>query len=240
VSGAWHSHARTDAGRVREHNEDAVLELADERLWCVADGMGGHHDGAHASALTVATLADYRASAHRGIATARLGELVARCHTALQRRARERGVDTVGCTLAVLTLHRGSALASWCGDARVYRVRRGRLLEMTRDHAVGVESDDRDRHLSIPPIEHGRAALTAAIGDGGASPRLEHAWFTLDPGDRFAICTDGLTKEASDREILDDTATADCVEDQVARLFGRYLERGARDNIGVIGVAADA
>lgn len=236
VSGAWRSFARTEAGRVREHNEDAVLELGAERLWCVADGMGGHHEGAHASTLAVATLRGYRASAYRGIALARLESLVRHCNDELLRHARDRGVDVVGCTLAVLTMHGRSALASWCGDARVYRARRGKLLVLTRDHSAGAESDDRDRHASPGPVTANRSALTAALG-GGQTPQLEHSWFALEEDDRFLLCTDGLFKEVSDEEILDHLLTADSAESAVGALCARYHARGARDNVGLVGIA---
>lgn len=232
------SHAMTDAGRVRGHNEDAVLELGAESLWCVADGMGGHHDGAHASALAVKALARYRASPHRGIALARLEMLVARCNEMLLRHARDRDVDIIGCTLAVLTLHGTSALASWCGDARVYRLRGERLLGLTRDHSVGAESDDRDLHVQPEPHQHGRAALTAAVG-GGQTPRLEHSWFALEAGDRFVLCTDGLVKELDDAEIAQALGSNDSAEAAVTTLFERYHQRGARDNIGIVGVTVD-
>jgi len=237
MDGVWHSHAVTDAGRVRGHNEDAVLELGEQRLWCVADGMGGHQDGAHASALAIAALRGYHASPHRGITLARLQGLAVRCNDALLRHARDHALDVVGCTLAVLTLHDGSALVSWCGDARVYRLRRGRLQALTRDHSVGAESDDRDRHVLPEPVEHGRSALTAAIG-GAASTRLEHGWFTLDEQDRFLLCTDGLVKDVEEDEILGELRDAASIEAAVAALFARYYRRGAHDNIGVVGVSA--
>ena len=235
MSVSWRSHARTDAGQVRTHNEDAILELAEEGLWSVADGMGGHHQGDYASALAVSLLREYRASPYRGVALARLGRLVGRCNDALLRHARAHGVDVVGCTLAVLTLHGRSALASWCGDARIYRVRRGRLRVLTRDHSVGCEFDDRDRHEPPEPEPRNRAALTAAVG-GERTPRLEHGWFALDDGDRFLLCTDGLVKEVSDAEILADVHEARSAEGAVEALFARYRERGARDNVGLVAV----
>lgn len=233
------SHACTDAGRVRAHNEDAVLELDAEQLWCVADGMGGHHHGAYASGLAVGTLAGYRTSRFRGTALARLEALMIGCHDELLRHARERNVDVIGCTLAVLTLHGCSAVASWCGDARVYRVRRGRLLSMTRDHSVGAESDDRDRHRSPDAMSIGRSALTTAIG-GGRTPRLEHACFDLAPHDRFVLCTDGLNKELDDAEILSHAQSGPALGDIVASLFALYRERGARDNVGLVIVGPSA
>ena len=229
----WTSHSYTDTGKVRKLNEDAVLDSPAEHLWLVADGMGGHSHGDFASQLVVRTLKDFSVSLHAGVSKARIIAALDYCNAQLIQKAEQDGVDIVGCTVAVLHARTRSVLCTWSGDSRIYRLRHGRLVQLTQDHSQETYIKDRDllRHPEAP-FEPSQM-LTGAIG-GDTYLALEHCWYALQAGDTFLICTDGLNKEVSDDEIENVLNDAISGEQALATLSERYQTRGARDNVGLV------
>ena len=229
----WSSTSYTDTGNLRTINEDSVLDMPTENIWLVADGMGGHSHGDFASQLVVDTLKRFTSSIHNGISKARITSALNYCNTQLLEKAKTDDVDVVGCTVALLHARANSVLCTWSGDSRIYRLRNGKMAQLTTDHSQKTAVDDRDklRHPKKPfePSE----MLTAAIG-GDRFLTLEYCWYRLIKGDMFLICTDGLTKEVSDDEIhaILDNPTGN--KQVLERLVELYQSRGARDNIGLI------
>lgn len=217
----FRAEARTHRGMVRARNEDALLIRSDEGMWAVADGMGGHDRGDEASlALTEALGA---MALGRGLAPSAhvraIEETVARVHARLKAEATRARVEVIGTTLAAVHVIGDLATCLWIGDSRVYHWSDGRLTLATRDHATG-------------------GGLTRAVGAGSAC-WLDTAVVRLRARDRLLLCSDGLNREVSDREIgehLDsgiNTLTG-CAD----RLLDTALGRGARDNVSLIVVEA--
>ncbi len=235
----WASVTYTNPGLVRSHNEDALLDLGNNSLWAVADGMGGHEAGDYASQHVVESLMQYQSHARPGICMSRLKQLLRQSNEHLVHKAQQEQRGIIGCTLATLTLLGTQSICSWSGDSRVYRVRAGKLFQLTRDHSYGALLEDRNRLTHDQPASENAELLTAAIG-GEETLHVEHCCYGLQPDDRFLLCTDGLYKEVDDVEIeaiINNAANAGQILPELAEL---YRHRGARDNIGMVYVYADA
>ena len=234
----WASAARSDAGRVREINEDAWLDQPDLGRWAVADGMGGHAVGDLASRLVVDALSQLSppASMKRFIADART-----RLQTAnrlLREEAARRQVQRIGSTVVVLLACDRFCGYLWAGDSRIYLYRQGQLRQLTRDHSqieqlksLGQLTEQEARHH---PAQH---MITRAVG---ATDRLdldEDAIEVAD-GDVFLLCSDGLSNEVSDQEIHAALAADDCRRAS-SELVDIALARGGRDNITAVVVQAE-
>lgn len=229
----WQSYSYTDTGKVRSLNEDSILDLRDQNMWLVADGMGGHANGDYASQLVVRTLSEYITSPRAGISKARMVEKLSSCNTQLVEKADRERADVIGCTVAVVQARQHSVLCSWSGDSRIYRLRGDVLSELTSDHSQQLAVDNRDLLVYPKAPFKPSQMLTNAIG-GEPQLFLEHCWYQLRAGDAFLICTDGLNKEVSDEEIrriMYDSSTGEEVVEVLSQL---YQDRGARDNIGLI------
>lgn len=227
------SAALTHPGLVRTHNEDSLL--ADDRrgLWAVADGMGGHAGGAEASRIVVESLARVRTlwADPRALAN----DIIARLEEAhaLIRGASAGGLS--GSTVVCLAVHGVHALAVWCGDSRIYRHRpREPLHRVTRDHSVVQELIDAGRLDEADREQHPQAhVLTRAVG---AMPLLGLDFGQLDirPGDRFLLCSDGLTRPVPEAELAAALAGGLGPRALCERLVATVLERGGPDNVSLV------
>ncbi|HEY6612845.1 MAG TPA: PP2C family serine/threonine-protein phosphatase, partial [Pseudomonas sp.] len=139
VATAWRSAARTEAGKVRARNEDAVLDRPQQGLWVVADGMGGHQNGALASRLVVDSLAELPESVGLDQRLAQLRQ----CLHELNRRLGQTLTVTaahpdpvIGSTVVALLASGARAACVWAGDSRCYLWRAGRLYQLSRDHSL--------------------------------------------------------------------------------------------------------
>jgi len=238
----WFSHAATHAGLVRSNNEDAVLERPDVGLWAVADGMGGHSDGALASRALVERLA-------RVDRPERLSEYVTAVESAvlevnahlrlLGHRAIQR---TIGSTLAVLLLHGGHAVCMWAGDSRVYRLRGPTLDQLSQDHALVEDLVERGFLDRAKAQNHPQSNLVTRAVGASDDLKLDLDIFELSAGDVFLLCSDGLDKEASPGELAEvmmgrgrsTEPRATCLD-----LIALALERGGRDNVSVIAIQVE-
>lgn len=230
--------SRTDVGLVRDLNEDAYLARADLGIWAVADGMGGHEAGEVASAEIVRALEGVGGETAAYVRRDAAREALNRVNADLLARAARLGPGAViGSTVAALIVHEDHYACVWAGDSRVYLLRGGALMRISRDHSLlqdlidaGALSEDEARHRRISNV------ITRAVG---ASPELEleETHGDIQPGDVFLLCSDGLTSLVQDYEIglllpgPDLEATAD-------RLLGLTLERGAKDNVTLVLVRA--
>jgi protein phosphatase len=225
--------AGTDVGRSRSLNEDSVL--AAPPVFVVADGMGGHEAGEIASALVVERL--------RALATGEPASVEAvvaeiRHVNSLLVEAGGGGARSMGTTATVLAVVDNGGTTSWLvgnvGDSRAYCWRRDRLNQITRDHsfvqdlleAGAVDPDEARRHPQ-------RNLVTRALG---LSEDIEADYWVrpVRPGERFLLCSDGLTGELTDTEIAAAMALGDPPSETVERLVRQAVEAGGRDNVTAI------
>jgi serine/threonine protein phosphatase PrpC len=225
----YRSAAASHVGRVRAINQDSFLERPDVGVWVVADGLGGHSEGEVASRMVCDALADF-------IPDASFDEVIEAAQQRLQEvneqllRASTRTVNPVhsGSTVVAL-LTRGSRCALlWAGDSRIYRLRGGQLEQLTRDHSL-----DHPDGLIGGEESH---AVTRAVG-GEENLVLDLLRDRVRAGDRFLLCSDGLTRSLPEMQIQA-WMERDDVRAVVDGLIKSTLDAGAPDNVTALVVDA--
>lgn len=219
-------------GKVRKANEDNFILRPEVGLWAVADGMGGHENGALASATVVAALEGVGTAGSAADLLAMLEGSVLEANGTLREEIRRRGA-TMGATLVVLLVHRRHFACVWSGDSRIYLVRGGQITQVSRDHTE--VQDMVDRGVLTPDearLSPRRHVITHAIGVH-ETPELDIESGEIADGDAFLLCSDGLTEHVTDAEMLRaiETESAQAACDALLALT---LERGARDNVTII------
>ncbi len=223
----------TDTGRRREVNQDAVL--ADYPLFVVADGMGGHLGGEIASTSTVDRL---RATVASGPVTPKSIE------KALSRAVKdivahpETTDEGTGTTLTGLYLEMSGDEPHWVtlniGDSRVYLLRDDDIVQVTTDHSVVQELIAAGRLSPEEAENHPYGnVITRAVGPSD-SVKPDYLRLEVVGGDRFVICSDGLTKELTDFGIRHFLEANSDPADAVQAMMAAALENGGRDNITII------
>lgn len=218
----------SDVGLVRKNNEDSLFMDADRGLLVVADGMGGHAAGEVASQLTVKTIADRVEPPSRWWIfgrTTRERDVLIEAIRASNRAVREAAARDeerhgMGTTIVALWIQSRRAHVAHVGDSRIYRYRRGGLVQLTRDHSW--------------PSEDGsmRNVLTRAIG-AEDEVEIDHRVVETAPGDVFVLCSDGLTRTVDDSTIAGVIQEAPDGQSAVDRLIERARQSGAPDNVTV-------
>ncbi|HEX7165661.1 MAG TPA: PP2C family serine/threonine-protein phosphatase [Acidimicrobiales bacterium] len=224
----------THVGQRRQNNEDSAL--AHERLFAVADGMGGYHGGEIASATAIEALRNHFSPSPT---LDRLEAAVLEAGRAVQERAlADSDLRQMGTTLSAVALvdsPDGDVFAiAHIGDSRIYLLRDGELSQLTDDHTVP-EDLKRAGQLSeaeaaVDPRRHIITRVLGATGDH--APDMQ----TLVPyaGDRLLLCSDGLTDELNDNQIASAMRGIAGAEETARRLVDMANEKGGRDNITVV------
>ncbi|MFY8158426.1 MAG: protein phosphatase 2C domain-containing protein, partial [Ilumatobacteraceae bacterium] len=193
--------AFTDVGMVRQQNEDSFL--AEETLFVVADGMGGHNAGEVASALAVTTL---KAGARLGIDSAEgFRELVQQANSAIYTASLDDSTQSgMGTTLVSMSIVEGvepKVFVANVGDSRAYLWRNGALTRLSIDHSYvqelvneGIITPEEAR------VHPRRNIVTRALGID-RSVMVDVFTHTVRTGDRVVLCSDGLVDEVADVEI---------------------------------------
>ena len=225
--------ARSHVGVVRRHNEDSFLDRPDIGLWVVADGMGGMTAGDVASRLIVSTLDEIEEVKSPADLLQQVRRRVRGVNVELREMAAQRSVSGIGSTVAGLIVHSGYFACFWAGDSRVYRCRAGELDRLTRDHSLvqdmvdaGLLSPgDAERHPNAHIIQR-------AVGiEDDVAMECVHARVEL--GDRFLLCSDGLTRMVADPELEAQLAQSS-IEQVCDTLMDMVLDRGAKDNVTIV------
>ena len=232
----WRSSGATDPGKVRRLNEDAFLDKPDIGLWVVADGMGGHQAGDFASDLIVSTLSRDLPQAGLAQATQAAKASLVRVNASLMAAARERQQTLIGSTV-VIFLARGARYSCiWAGDSRLYRLRHGVFEQLTHDHSEVQHLIDHGMLKRADSESHPAAnVITRAIGALEDS-HLDVVEGDLLAGDRFLLCSDGLYRELSEREMAQSMQFNTKPANTVTDLLSLALDRGARDNVTLVAV----
>jgi serine/threonine protein phosphatase PrpC len=229
--------AHTDVGLRRRGNEDRYALDPQLGLCLVADGMGGHSAGQVASALAAdSVLTALRASkGSDATAAEKLRAAIEEANHAIYTSSRQKNEYMgMGTTVVALLVEGDRAAIAHVGDSRAYRVRGGRIRQLTDDHSIVGELLRRHEITADDAREHPhRHVLTRALGvRGHVQPDL--AELTLSPGDQFVLCSDGLTNHVEDHEIAKLVSEAADLEAGCAALIALANRRGGEDNITVV------
>ncbi|WP_225755740.1 PP2C family serine/threonine-protein phosphatase [Actinotalea sp. Marseille-Q4924] len=227
--------ARSDVGLVRAKNDDSGY--AGPHLLVVADGMGGHAGGDVASSLAVAHLAPLDDEAHGpDDALAELTRALSTAHQELLARAdAEPELAGLGTTVTAL-LRSGNKLAmAHIGDSRAYLLRDGRLAQVTSDHTF-VQHLVNTGKITAEEAEHHpqRSVLLRVLGDFDMEIAPDMSVREARPGDRWLLCSDGLSGVVSAETLastLLEYSDVEACADQLVRLA---LRGGGPDNITVV------
>lgn len=234
----------SDVGRMRTRNEDSFGIEEDLSLYVVADGMGGHGNGDIASRIAVQAVSDFVRENSQEPADAEgdqigesemLSEAVREAHRSVLRAAdTDRSLFGMGTTLVGMLVVDSEALVAHVGDSRVYRLRDDELERLTSDHswvneqvAAGHLSEEQAR---VHPL---KSVVTRALG-GESDYEADVQRLDLRSGDRFLICSDGLTTMLTDRDIGEHLTGDGSLEDTCRTLISASNERGGYDNITVV------
>jgi serine/threonine protein phosphatase PrpC len=221
---------RTDIGRLREKNEDAII--SSDCLALVADGMGGHPGGeiaANAVAGVVPAVFTGR-SLDELEAAVRAANWAIRDHAATQA-----GLDGMGTTICAAGLLADGQIALVnVGDSRAYLWHEGTLTQLTKDHSVTGELIQRGelREEEAPQHPH-YGVLTRALGVG-SEVDVDRRTLAVEDGDRIVVCTDGLFNELSSEEMVSAMARGGDMAVIVDHLIDQAVTHGGRDNISVV------
>jgi type VI secretion system protein ImpM len=225
----YRSAGASDVGKARTVNQDAFLQRPDAGVWVVADGLGGHAHGEVASRMVCDALADFLPSGTLEETVHAAGGRVQQVNTMLRQETERSGNAAITGSTVVALLTRGSHYAVfWAGDSRLYRWRSGVLEQLTVDHSAE-ELDAAGRPTS---------AISRAVG-AEADLVLDLSRGRVLTGDRFLLCSDGLSRILPLPTI--EACLTDPDPDACARaLIAATLQAGAPDNVTVVVVDAEA
>lgn len=233
TAGFW-SVANSHVGVVRKGNEDAGL--ASLRLLAVADGMGGHAAGEVASSAVIRTLNDGLESMPTDMEAVEnwLLEAVNNAHAfvgdLIANDADRRGMGT---TFSALAVSDGGVVIGHIGDSRIYRLRDGVLQQLTTDHTYVQMLVDRGEITPDEAAIHPRRNLMLRAIDGLNDVVIDITKIEVVSGDRFLLCSDGLTGVISNDVIRDVLSRPDLTL-AVSTLIEFTLSAGAPDNVTVV------
>ncbi len=230
----WHSVGRSDVGRVRNTNEDAFYHSTEQCIWAVADGMGGLARGDYASGVVAEAFVHFGKSSNLAASIRDLETRLRAAHT--NCRSSFEG-ERVGSTVAAMLSYGQYSFFLWAGDSRVYRLRGDQFHQMTKDHTVAQGKFERGELSANKVASHpGAHVLTRAVGVH-QTLHLDLDYQTVEPGDRFLLCSDGLYNDLSREEIRQALASAEA-QTALDTLIDCALEKGGSDNITAIVVDA--
>jgi PPM family protein phosphatase len=234
--------AASDRGRKRANNQDAFGFSIEHGVYVVCDGMGGAAGGEIASSIAVDEVLHVLTERDREVAIPKIAEDVVNAANAavFSRAERNPNLAGMGTTMVALVVEQSTVWVLNVGDSRCYRLRDGKLEQLTLDHSL-VEEQVRlgrmTKHEALrSPL---RNVITRAVGtQNSVSPDC----FQLEaqPGDLFLLCSDGLTREVPDAEVQELLAGDEALQERTNRLIEAANKAGGRDNITCILVQAVA
>lgn len=229
----FRSAGRSETGLVRQQNEDSMLLDDDTGLWVVFDGMGGHQNGATASRMAAHAFAEAHLPEDFDAAIEVFAGTIHQVNSAIGAAAEANGGGTMGTTAVGLIMRGREFAAGWVGDSRAYIMRRGGLFQLTVDHTHVQDLIDEGILTEADAIGHPMShVLTRALGVA-ADVQVDIIKDEIEPGDRFLLCSDGLSGPVSDGEIRD-LLQAEHPQAAVDALIERAYAKGAPDNVTAI------
>lgn len=234
--------AASDVGKVRDENQDSYLIEPESGLFLVSDGMGGHRGGGLASRIVAEDLPPMIESRLDQLKTRSATAVRSLLKKALTEQSRqvqmegtaENGYKDMGATVALALLIGERAYIANVGDSRIYRLRKGKLRKLTKDHSVVSELLDQGRIGPEEAEDHdAQGQITRYIGmEERAYPYV--CSFLLKKADRLLLCTDGLTDLVPDDAIAAILGQDSDCQPVCKALVKAANAAGGMDNITVV------
>ena len=228
---------KTDVGRKRSNNEDALIVKPELNFLAVADGMGGQASGEVASKIFIdTTLELFSAGEHKSEQETR--DLIQDAFILANQRILKLALDNprqkgMGCTGELIAFYENKHVIGHVGDSRAYVLRNGKLLQLTRDHSYIQEEIDNGRITEEEAKVHPhRNVISRAVGvkDELAVDLINGE---CSPGDIFLLCSDGLTGMVSDTDIEKTLLSSSSLPRKVENLIDSANSAGGKDNVTV-------
>ncbi|MCI0156825.1 protein phosphatase 2C domain-containing protein [Leifsonia shinshuensis] len=227
--------AVSHTGKIRSNNQDSGY--AGRELFVVADGMGGHAGGDVASAIAVNRIreadGDYETASEAEFA---LQSALIAANSLLAETVFEHPELTgMGTTVSALLRVGDEVAIAHIGDSRIYLFREGELSQVSVDHTFVQRLVDSGRITEEEAMVHPRrSVLMRVLGDVDASPEIDTLILATRPGDRWLICSDGLSGVVKNDDLLAALASKDAPKQVADRLVKQSLDAGAPDNVTVV------
>jgi PPM family protein phosphatase len=232
---ALHYALRSDVGLLREGNEDSAY--AGPRLLAIADGMGGHAAGEVASAVAISAIAPLDAQvliSSEEMLDALAAAVAAARDTLHEMSMSDPAVEGMGTTLTALLWMDDQVAVCHIGDSRAYLLRDGDLYQITRDHTLIQSLVDEGRLSPAAAANHPQRSLIIRALQCSTEADPDLAMHTAKLGDRYLLCSDGLTDVVGDEDVHDVLSTVQDADEAVGRLIALAIRNGGPDNITCI------
>ena len=230
-----HSAAASHVGKVRTNNQDSGY--AGQCLFVVADGMGGHAGGDVASSIATKRIieADTRYLSAQEAEFALQAALIAANAELSEAVLDHAELTGMGTTVSALVVLDNEVAIAHIGDSRIYLLRDDELSQITTDHTFVQRLVDSGRITEAEAQVHPRrSVLMRVLGDVEASPEVDTSILATLPGDRWLLCSDGLTGVVSFAGIANAHGSGLSAEEVADRLIKESLDGGAPDNVTVV------
>ncbi|MET1043394.1 MAG: Stp1/IreP family PP2C-type Ser/Thr phosphatase [Microbacteriaceae bacterium] len=234
------SAAVSHVGKIRSNNQDSGY--AGTHLFVVADGMGGHAGGDVASAIAVKRIldADKKYESAEDAEFALKSALIAANSLLAEAVFEHQELTGMGTTVSGLIRVGNEMALAHIGDSRIYLFRDGELTQITADHTFVQRLVDSGRITPEEAAVHPRrSVLMRVLGDVAASTEIDTTIVRTQPGDRWLICSDGLSSYVTDDKIRAALSQHPHTKDAANRLVKESLDQGAPDNVTVVLIDID-
>lgn len=231
--------AATDIGRVRAENQDSIFSSVGKvghlpNLFLVADGMGGHKGGAHASQTAVELIQTSIAQNEEYNPIKVIRTAIEEANRRLFMESKQHSeLSQMGTTVVAMTVVGGYAYIANVGDSRMYLIGKG-IYQVTADHSYVQEMVRKGQITNEEAEQHpGKNYVTRVVGTE-RDVKIDFFEIKIEQGESLLLCSDGLTNMLSNTRIHQILETEERLEEKVNRLIAEANERGGVDNISVV------
>jgi PPM family protein phosphatase len=234
----WESASSSDRGLVRQNNEDSILDLADRGVFAVADGMGGHAAGEVASGIAVDALCDLWPDGGPVDDPADpLSRTVVHANAEIRRRSQtEMDKRGMGTTLTAFAIQPSGdrGLIAHVGDSRAYRLREGRLEQLTKDHTWVQERVDAGVLSAGNARNHPYSSILTRVLGTEETVDPDMIELAMQAGDLYLLCSDGLSGMVEDQQIATVLGGDTSIQEKSLELIKAAHEGGGQDNVSAV------
>ncbi len=231
----WHSFSVTDVGMKRNVNQDAIYTSDSDKLWIVADGMGGHAEGDKASKALVKAFENLDLSDFLSERILQIEATICKVNNELQIYSRTTlNGKAIGTTVVLYTVCQGVGVLIWAGDSRGYKVVKNEFKQISWDHSH-VEELLKAGQITKEEAAESKLSnvITRAVG-AHKDIYFDHVLIPANFDNTILLCSDGLTNELNDVEINTVIQKEKCSQKAIDSLLNKTLDKGAKDNVSII------